>query len=434
MIELPEIGVHLHIVSDVVHPAHVPFQIEAQAALADRVGHQGPGGGLLGDHQHVVVLAEDPGVELPDEIHGLQILVSAVDVGGPLPSLAAVVQIEHGGHRVHPKAVDVEHLQPEQGGGVQEGSDLVLAVVKDPRTPVGVLPFAHVGVLVAGLAVELVQAEGVLGKVGRDPVQNDAHPGLVELVHQVHEVLWGAEAAGGREVAGTLVAPGVVQGMLGDGHQLHVGEAHLLDVGHQVLGYVPVREELPLPRPAPGAQVDLIDVEGLLVDRVLLPPVQPAPVPPCIAAQLIELGGGTGPGLGVEGIGIGFEQHPAVRRLHGVLVEVVLPEPGDKALPDAPLQRFHGVAPGNPLVEIAHHRHGRRVGRPDPEHMSRPPLALRRVGAHVFPGPDGLAAGVFLYMLCQLRGGPRPLFLFHTASPFLWYNYPNTRNSSSCWL
>ena len=84
MVELPEIGVHLHIVGDVVHPPHVPLQVEAQPALADRVGHQGPGGGLLGDHQYVVVLAENPGVELLDEVHGLQILVAAVDVGGPL--------------------------------------------------------------------------------------------------------------------------------------------------------------------------------------------------------------------------------------------------------------------------------------------------------------------------------------------------------------
>jgi len=256
----------------------------------------------------------------------------------------------------------------------------------------------------------------------------------MELVHQVHEVLGGTEAAGGSEVAGALIAPGVIQGVLGDGHQLHVGEAHLLDIGHQVLGYVPVREELPLPRPAPGPQVDLIDVEGLLVDRIFLPPVQPAPVPPLIASQFIELGGGTGPGLSVKGVRIGLEQHPAVRRLHGVLVEVVLPEPGNKALPDAPLHLLQGVAAGDPLVEIAHHRHGRRMGRPDPKDMSRLPLALRCVGAHVFPGPDGLAVGVLLYMLCQLRGGPGPLLLLHKASPFLWYYYPNARSSSSSWL
>ena len=32
VVELPEVGVHFDVVADVVHPAHVPLEVEAQAA------------------------------------------------------------------------------------------------------------------------------------------------------------------------------------------------------------------------------------------------------------------------------------------------------------------------------------------------------------------------------------------------------------------
>ena len=46
------------------------------------------------------------------------------------------------------------------------------------------------------------------------------------------KIIGDAEAAGGGEVAGALVAPGGIQGVLGDGEELYMGEAHLLHIGH----------------------------------------------------------------------------------------------------------------------------------------------------------------------------------------------------------
>ena len=86
-------------------------------------------------------------------------------------------------------------------------------------------------ILVQGGAVEAGQRPLVLGEVGGHPVQNDANPGLVELVHQIAEVVRGAEARRGRVVTRHLVAPRAAEGVLRHGHELHVGEAHLLDVG-----------------------------------------------------------------------------------------------------------------------------------------------------------------------------------------------------------
>ena len=64
VVELPEVWVHFDVVADVVHPAHVPLEVEAQTPLVHRIGHLGPGGGLLGDHQHVGVVGKDGGIQL----------------------------------------------------------------------------------------------------------------------------------------------------------------------------------------------------------------------------------------------------------------------------------------------------------------------------------------------------------------------------------
>ena len=96
--------------------------------------------------------------------------------------------------------------------------------------PVGMKPSAGVGVLVEVGAVEEAEAVFVRGKVGRHPVQDDADAVLVQVVDEIHEILGSAVAAGGGEVAGGLVAPGAVKGMLHDRQEFHVGKAQALDV------------------------------------------------------------------------------------------------------------------------------------------------------------------------------------------------------------
>ena len=156
VIVLPEIGVQLDVMADVVHPAHVPLEVEPQTPVMDGLGHLGPGGGFLGDHQHIGMGGKDGGVQLLEKLDGLQVLLAAVDVGHPGPVLSAVVQIEHGGHRVYPQAVHVVLLQPEHGRGEQEGADLVSPIVKDLGAPVRVLPLPGVGILIGGGAVKVI--------------------------------------------------------------------------------------------------------------------------------------------------------------------------------------------------------------------------------------------------------------------------------------
>jgi hypothetical protein len=91
-----------------------------------------------------------------------------------------------------------------------------------------VLALARVGVLVQRRAVEARQAVASRGKCARHPVEQHADAVAVAAVDEVAQIVGRAEAAGRREVAGGLVAPGIVERMLGDRQQLDVGEAQSL--------------------------------------------------------------------------------------------------------------------------------------------------------------------------------------------------------------
>ena len=84
VVELAEIGIQLDVVADVVHPAHVPLEVEAQPP-SSTVGDLGPGGGLLSDHQHVGMAAKMVVFRLLED-SWLQVLIPAVDVGIQAPS------------------------------------------------------------------------------------------------------------------------------------------------------------------------------------------------------------------------------------------------------------------------------------------------------------------------------------------------------------
>jgi len=75
----------------------------------------------------------------------------------------------------------------------------------------------------------------VFREVRRNPVEDDTYPALVHVVHEVHEVLWRAVATGGRKIARHLIAPGAVEGMLRDRHQLDMRVPELLEIGRKLM-------------------------------------------------------------------------------------------------------------------------------------------------------------------------------------------------------
>ena len=376
--------VSLHVAEHVVHPAHVPLEIEAQAAVGSGFRDHRPRGGLLCDHVLVGVTAQNRIVELAQECHSLKVLLAAVLVGLPLALLPVVVQIEHGSHSVHTQAVDVVLLQPVESAGDEEALHLAAAKVEHHGTPLFVLAALGVRVFIAGFAIEVVQAELVFREVGRHPVHDDADARLMHLVHESHQILRGAVAAGGGEIARHLIAPAAIEGVLHDGQQLHVGVAHLGDIRDELVGQLGVIVGQAALFLLPAAGVHLVDVHRSVDDIGLLLGVLPRLVVPDKAVQIVDLAAVRGAGLCVERIGVSLVDKVARPGGHAIFVNVVFLHARDKQLPHRVIVHLaHRVAARFPAIEIAYYADGRRVRCPDAEHHACLPGPLLDVCAKI---------------------------------------------------
>ena len=209
----------------------------------------------------------------------------------------------------------------------------------------------------------------VLGEVSGYPVEDNADAFLVALVYERHEHIGRAVAGGGSIVAGYLIAPGSVKGILGHRHELDMGVAHLLDVGDQLLSQLVIGEGIAVGILSPGACVNLIDIEGVLKMVVFHLVLVPSFIIPLILVVVVDDGSVVGTGLGMERERIGFEDLLKPGGLYTILVDRCLAEVGDPAFPHAAFRDLvHMVCHLIPAVEIADNGYSQRVGRPYAEH------------------------------------------------------------------
>ena len=199
--------IHRHIGEHIVHPAHVPLEIEAQSADVGRLCDERPRSRFLRDHQHIGMPCEHGLIEQPQERDRFEIFSAAVDIRAPFAVAAVIVKIEHRSDCVHAQTVDVEFIEPPACRGDQERNNLRSAVVKDSGAPALVLAFERIGVFIEACAVEFVESLLVLREVCRHPVENDADARLMEHVDHLPKVIRCAEARGRGEIARDLIAP-----------------------------------------------------------------------------------------------------------------------------------------------------------------------------------------------------------------------------------
>ena len=193
---------------------------------------------------------------------------------------------------------------------------------------------------------------------------------------------------GGRKETGDLVSPRSVERMLGDRHDLDVGEPHFENVigehgrefavGERAVGVLDLA--------FPGGEMDLVDGDGA-VDATGLGGafIQPGGVAPLVDAGIVDDGGVAGRSLEVGAVGVGLDEDVGRLVEDLVFVEFALAETGDEQLPHAGgAERAHGVVAAVPVVEIAHDRHAGGAGRPDGERHAGHPVDHTQVGAEFF--------------------------------------------------
>ncbi len=188
-----------------------------------------------------------------------------------------------------------------------------------------------------------------------------------------------------------LVAPGAVERVLGDRHQLDMGEAHVGDVVDQLLGVLLVAERpvAVVGHALPRAQMHLVGRDRRVDALGLLARVHPVLVVPAIAAQVAHHARGLGRVLRAEAHRVGLQrQQPAVAGDDLVLVERAFSDIGQEDLPYARgPTAAHRVAPAVPAVEVSHHRDALRVRRPDGEMRALRALVLHHMRAQRRPEP-----------------------------------------------
>ena len=231
------------------------------------------------------------------ELYRFQILIAAVDIGHPFPILLSVIQVEHGGHRIHPDAVGVILVRPEQCIGNEEVGDLGPSVIVNQGAPMGMGTFSGILMLINAGPVKTRQSMGVSWKMGGNPIQNHSDSLTVHIIHKIHEIVRRAVTAGRGVISGHLITPGGVQRMLHHRKQLHMGIAHLFHILCQKRGYFAVIVKfrsgniisllvLLEGMAHPGAQMNLVNQHGLFLGMRCGPLLHPFLVLPLIVVNI----------------------------------------------------------------------------------------------------------------------------------------------------
>jgi hypothetical protein len=257
-------------------------------------------------------------------------------------------------------------------------------------------------------AVEEGEAVLVARKVRGHPVENHTDAALMEMIHQIHEVLRCAVARSRREVAGNLITPRAVERVLHHGHELHVREAHFDDVVAELMRHLAVRERAVVLvwHAAPGAKVYFVD-RHRRIERVsggaMAHPVGVAP----FIGQVPHDGGRSRRRLAKVGVGVALlHRVAAVARLNVVLVQRAVLNARDETRPDSGRirPRCQGMRVGAPPVEVAHDGDPLGVRRPNGKVSARTPCSAgARARSNSFDRLGRDRVGTELFICAKMR-------------------------------
>ena len=190
------------------------------------------------------------------------------------------------------------------------------------------------------------------------------------IIDEILEIVWSSKAAGRREIPCGLVTPGPFKGVLRYRKKLDVGIAHLLYIGDQLMGQLPVTKcAVVLRRPPPAAQVDFVDIQRLGKRLPAAALFKPRLVPPRVSSQRPDAGRGARGLLGVKAVRVRLvnpEFHQG--KLNRVLVCTSRLKLGrNEEFPDPLALSVHRLGERIPTVELADYTDTLGIRRPNRE-------------------------------------------------------------------
>ena len=88
-------GVKGHIGKGVVHPAHVPLEIKAKAAVRRGTGNHREGSCFFRNHHYAGIFLVDGGVDIAEHSDGFDVFSSAELVAFPFVFFLSVIAVKH---------------------------------------------------------------------------------------------------------------------------------------------------------------------------------------------------------------------------------------------------------------------------------------------------------------------------------------------------
>ena len=134
----------------------------------------------------------------------------------------------------------MELLHPVKRVGNQVVAHLRSAVIVDQCSPMRMRPLSRIFVLVQACSVEPGQSVSIPRKMSRNPVQNHADSCFVQFIDKILKILRCAITCSRCIIADDLIAPGSIQRVLHNRHQLYMGIAHFLHIGNDLRCKFPV--------------------------------------------------------------------------------------------------------------------------------------------------------------------------------------------------
>ncbi len=255
-------------------------------------------------------------------------------------------------------------------------------MIVDQSIPIDVPRLLGIGVLVERGAVEAREAVSVVRKMAGHPVEDDAKPGAMTGLDQRCEIGGASETAGRREHAGRLIAPGAVKRMLGDRHELDMGEIEIAHIGRQRVGELAIGQPAMarVGSPPPRAEMNFIDRDRsfarVAAGRRRRRTIDRRRFDDDRCRLWAQLGG--------KRHRIGFEREElSVGTQNLELVFVAGRDRGRKNLPKAVAAHAHGMAAPVPIVEVADDAHAFSIGRKHREDDTRDAPVDKRVRAEL---------------------------------------------------
>ena len=388
MIIFTEIGIQLHVLTEIMHPSHIPLKAEVQAAFVNRPCNERPCGGFLRNCHNSGEGPSDDGVKMLEKFYGLQILVAAEFIGHPFAVFFAIIQIKHGSHGIHTQAVNMEFFNPEKSIGNQEIFYLVFAIVENLGAPVRMLSQSWIGMFKKRFPVKLRESVGILGKMRGHPVKDHTDFIAVKGINQVCKILRRPIAGGRRIISCHLIPPGTVKGMLCNTHQLHMGKFHFLKIADKTIRKLPVIIKTVL-RPVrmlhPGADMTFIDSQRFPVHILSRTFLHPYRICPFKMGNIRGNGSCARPFFRIVGKRVRFVKLTAVRRGDQKLIHLSRAYSGNKKLINSSRTLFfHWVLGFLPSVEGTENMYLQRMRRPDSKKHSLLSVLHGRVGPQFF--------------------------------------------------